>query len=203
MTSGEQILTLMAELSRTLFTLSPPVRPQLQPAVTVDEIRSAEESLGIRFPDELFALLSCHNGQLSFLSGEYADPVIPSLRQPTGMLSYYWLAGIEEIVENTLLLRDEYAECVKDEEFEIVGPTRNHDRFVVFTVTENADWLVLDLEPESGGKVGQVVMQCTEPFELIVVADGLASFLQMLIDGYKSGRFKFQSDQPFTHYADD
>ncbi|MFO1042747.1 MAG: hypothetical protein U0941_13220 [Planctomycetaceae bacterium] len=73
---------------------------------------------------------------------------IPSLRHPTGVYSHYWLAGIEEIVENTVHLRAEYAECLKDEDFTVFGPVRNHDRFVVFTVTENADWLVLDMDPD-------------------------------------------------------
>ena len=202
MTIDDRICALMAELSRVLSSLNPPVRPQFQPSASTDSIRQAEEKLGLCFPEELKSLLSCHNGQLAYTGEAYADPVIPSLRQPTGIHSYYWLAGIDEIVENTLHLRSEYEECWKDEEFTVIGPSRNHDKFVVFTVTENADWLLLDLEPSSDGKVGQVVMQCTQPCELIVVADSVASFIQLLVDGYKSERFKFQSDRHFVMYGE-
>ncbi len=202
MTIDDRICELMAELSGVLNSLIPPVRPQLRPSAGSDQIRQAEDKLGLCFPEELRALLTCHDGQLSYTARDYADPIIPSLRQPTGLHSYYWLAGIDEIVENTLHLRAEFAECWKDEEFTVIGPTRNHGRFVVFTVTENADWLVLDMDPDSDGKVGQVVMQCTQPCELIVIADGVASFLQLLLDGYKSGRFKFESDQHFVMYGE-
>ena len=203
MTIDNRIRDLMAELPLVLNCLNPQVRPQFRPPTSTDKVRQAEEKLGLCFPEELKALLSCHDGQLSYTAEAYADPVIPSLRHPTGVYSYYWLAGIEEIVENTLHLRAEYAECWKDEDFTVFGPVRNHDRFVVFTVTENADWLVLDMDPDTGGTVGQVVMQCTQPCELIVVADGVASFLQQLVDGYKSGRFRFQSDRHFVFYGDD
>lgn len=196
MTIGDQIKTLMAELSQVLNSLFPPVHPQFQPSKGAIEIRNAEEKLGLCFPEELRALLLCYNGQ-------NADPIIPSLRLPTGLYSHYWLAGVDEIVENTLHLQSEYADFAKNEKFTIFGPTRNHGNFVVFTFTVNADWLLLDLEREPDGKFGQVVMQSTQPCELIVVADSIDSFLQLLMDGYKSGRFKFKSNQNYVIYGDD
>ncbi len=120
-----------------------------------------------------------------------------------GLCSHFWLAGLDEIVENTCFLRQEYQEYWKDENFATVGPVRNHENFIVFTTTENADWLVLDLEPPMGGKIGQVVMQCTQPCELIVLADGLASFLRLICEGYKTQRFKLHSTDHFILYTED
>ena len=57
---------------------------------------------------------------------------------------HYWLCGTKEIVECTTSYRDE-VECFQHERFEIVGPAHYHDQFIVFTSTENADCLVIDL----------------------------------------------------------
>ncbi len=61
--------------------------------------------------------------------------------------SHTWLSGTKEIVESTLSYRDDY-DCFQAEQFETFGPARYHDQFIVFTGSENADCLVLDMLPE-------------------------------------------------------
>jgi cell wall assembly regulator SMI1 len=45
------------------------------------------------------------------------------------------------------------------------------------------------MNPAPGGHVGQVVMMNTQPCHLAVLAPSLGVFLDMLIDGFQTGRF--------------
>ena len=131
------------ELCEAIEKLDPPIRPRLRAPASDEEIRSAEKSLGLAFPADLKYFLLCHDGQDFYSSaGGYADPLIPMMRQPANgnQYSHYWLRGAKEIVECTARYRDEI-ESLQDERFETTGPVRYHDQFIVFTDTENADYV--------------------------------------------------------------
>jgi cell wall assembly regulator SMI1 len=192
------------ELCDQIEKLAPPIKPRLRGPAADEEIRSAEKSLGLAFPAELEYFLLCHDGQDFYSSaGRYADPLIPMIRQPANGngYSHYWLGGTREIVECTTTYRDEL-ECYQDERFEIIGPARHHDRFIVFTQTENADCLVIDLAPEPGGVVGQVVLYSNQLPELIVLAPDLETFLRSLAADYAKGRFKHSPCKHFVSYVE-
>lgn len=191
-------------LTSTLERLDPPINPRFHAPATDEEIRSAEESLGLTFPADLKDFLLCYNGQDFFTSeNEYGDPLIPMMQQPANGQGYshYWLAGTNDIVEKTVYYRDDF-DCFVEEHFETIGPVRYHDKFIVFTNTENADCLVIDLLPEPGGTVGQVVLFSTQPTQLIVVANSLQQFLQIVADGYASGRFRHSPCEYFVSYLE-
>ena len=184
--------------------LDPPIKSRLRGSASEDEIYSAEKSLGLAFPAELKYFLSCHDGQDFYTSGSgYADPLIPMMRQPANGngYSHYWLCGTKEIVECTTSYRDE-VECFQHERFEIIGPAHYHDQFIVFTSTENADCLVIDLAPEPGGIVGQIVLYSTQSPQLIVLAPDLETFLQSLAADYRKGRFRHSPCDYFVSYVE-
>jgi cell wall assembly regulator SMI1 len=153
---------------------------------------------------DLRHVLRCHDGQDFFSSeGGYGDPVIPMMRQPTNGQGYshYWLGGTKDIVSSTLGYRDE-RQWYQEEPFDIFGPVRYHDKFVIFTNTENADCLALDLLPEPGGHVGQVVLYCTQPLQIIVLAPDLETFLKTLAEDYRAGRFQHVFCDYFVSYVE-
>jgi cell wall assembly regulator SMI1 len=160
--------------------------------------------LGLTFPDELKYFLMCHNGQ-DFYSSEngYGDPLIPMMRQPVNGngYSHYWLCGVSDIVECTLRYRDDL-DCFPQEDFQTFGPVRYHDQFIVFTNSENADCLVIDLLPQPGGVVGQIVLYSTQTPELLVVAPDLQMFLQSLTNDYTKGRFHHCPCEYFVSYVE-
>ena len=191
-------------LCHAIAGLDPPINPHLRGPASEQEIRSAEQSLGLAFPADLKHLLLCHNGQEFYDSASgYGDTLIPMMRQPANGQGYshYWLCGAREIAERTLAYRDDHR-WFQDERFETFGPARYHDQFIVFTNTENADCLVLDLLPESGGRVGQVVLFCTQVPQIIVVATDLETFLQSLAADYKKGRFQHKACEDFVSYVE-
>lgn len=184
--------------------LAPPIKPRLRAPANEEEIRSAEKTLGLAFPAQLKYFLLCHDGQ-EFYSDAlgYGDPLIPMIRQPANGQGYshYWLCGSKGIVECTLSYRDEH-QWFREERFDTIGPARYHDHFIVFTNTENADCLVLDLLPEPGGVVGQVVLFCTQTPQIIVLAPDFETFLQSLAADYKKQRFQYSACEHFVSYVE-
>lgn len=204
MGSHDSVQATMQRLCRAITQLVPPINARLRGPAAPDDIASAEHALGLSFPRDLTSLLLCHNGQHFFDSDAgYGDPLIPMMRHAaTGQRnSHYWLAGAEEVVEQTLRYREEDP-WYRDEPFETHGPVRYHDRFLFVTNSENADCLVLDLLPEPGGVVGQVVLFCTQAPQLMVLAPRLETFLQSLTVDYENGRFQHSPCEYFVSYIE-
>ncbi|MCR9197653.1 MAG: SMI1/KNR4 family protein [Planctomycetaceae bacterium] len=196
---------LINDLVEILGDLRPALSPNFLPPVRAEEIAAAETELGLQFPDDLKQFYAAANGQ-DFLA-QSTDPLFPAIRfrgEPKthandddimSRTSPTWFNSVSELISITNCLRQEFddlAECVDD--FEILGPARYHDRVLGFTTTENSDSLVIDLDPEPGGNVGQVVMVRTQPFEIAVIASDLSTFLTMIRDGYRDGRFVFDKN---------
>ena len=190
---------LLTKLIQICSTLNPPIHPNFLPPALDSDIANAEEQLGLSFPNDLKHLLLCANGQVVCENGfvsypEETDPIFPMIRfaaGPMGATSSTWLNGVQAIVETTGALRSEFQD-LKDEAdgFEIHGPAYYHDHVIGFTLTENSDSLVIDLKPGPGGSVGQVLMVRTQPFQIAVLAPNLSSFMQLVLDGFSSGRFQ-------------
>ena len=194
----------MRGLCDAIEKLNPPIKPRLRAPANEEEIRSAEKSLGLAFPADLKYFLLCHNGQDFYSSASgYGDPLVPMMRQPANGKGYshYWLCGAREIAEGTVRYRDDL-ECFQEEHFSTIGPARYHDQFIVFTDSENADCLVMDMLPESGGVVGQVVLFSTQVPEIIVLAPDLETFLQSLAVDYEKGRFQHSPCEYFVSYVE-
>lgn len=204
MSSLSSMQSVMRGFCTTMEKLDPPIKPRLRAPAHENDIRSAEESLGLEFPAELKHFLLCHDGQDFYnpTSG-YGDPLIPMMRQPANGQGYshYWLGGVSDIVECTVRYRDDL-DCFEQEHFETIGPARYHEQFVVFTNSENADCLVLDLLPEPGGTVGQVVLFSTQPTQLLVLAPDLQTFLQSLAADYANKRFHHSPCEYFVSYVE-
>ena len=206
MTEAKSIAQTLAELTDVFAALEPRINPQLRPAATEQDIREAETALGLTFPDGLREMLECHNGQHFYsIDRDYGDPIVPMMSQAATRQysSHYWLCGTQEIVDQTRFYREEYHEYYRDMPFETFGPARYHDQLIVFTASENADCLVLDLLPEPGGTIGQVVVYCTQPFQIAVISDSLGTFLRSLVRDFQAGRFKFSSAEYFVSYCEE
>jgi cell wall assembly regulator SMI1 len=204
MSSFASMRSTVRELCHTIEKLDPPIKPRLRGPAGEEEIRSAEKALGLAFPEDLKYFLMCHNGQEFYSSASgYGDPLIPMMRQPANGngYSHYWLGGATQIVEGTIRYRHDL-ECFQEEEFETFGPALYHDQFIVFTDSENADCLVIDMLPEPGGVVGQVVLFCTQAPQLIVLAPNLETYLQSLAADYKKGRFQNNPCEYFVSYVE-
>jgi cell wall assembly regulator SMI1 len=204
MSSFSSMQSTVGALCQAIEELAPPIKPRLRAPASQEHILAAQKSLGLAFPEELKYFLMCHNGQEFYTSpGGYGDPLVAMLRQPaTGKgYSHYWLAGAQEIVDATVRYRDDQM-YFQEARFETFGPARYHDQFIIFTESENADCLVMDMLPEPGGIVGQIVLFSTQPTEIIVLAPDLETFLQSLAADYKDGRVQHSPCEYFVSYVE-
>ena len=194
---------LFKQLTDVFRSLDPPLDPGFLPPALDEDITAAEAQLELSFPNDLRELLLCANGQN--FPDKMPTPIFPAIRftsEDMGKTSSTWLNGVNAIVENTGYHREDYEDLKDDGPFEILGPAFYHDQVIAFTATENSDSLVIDLLPGPGGKIGQVTMVCTQPYQIAVLAPDLRSFVNMALDGYKSGRFKVITDGICPEWAD-
>ena len=201
--------TIAEKMSRFLelqATLVPAYQAIMNSPATLEDVRAAEHQLEVDFTADLVDLLLFANGKPY---GEVpTSPIFPGVRFEDigwrGRASYGWLSSLDEIVERVKWTRQEYEEFGEssDEPFEITGPVRYHNRFIDFTASENSDNLVIDLMPASGGSMGQVVMMSTQPCHLGVLAPSIGDFLELVIDGFCSGRFLPYSEEPYQPWWD-
>ena len=183
----------VSKLLEIYATLEPPLVAGLNAPAHSSEIWNAERELDVEFPEDLRELLLCANGQP--YQTATVSLFIPGYRFADtgwrGRASYGWLLDADQIAQRTKWTREEYEQFAgsHDETFELTGPVYFHNRFIDFTASENSDNLVLDLMPAPGGSVGQVVMMSTQPCHLAVLAPSIASFLDLIIDGFSQHRF--------------
>ena len=198
---------LFAALTATFRSLNPPLNPRFRPPANPEEIDAAEAAVGMVFPPQLRELLMCADGQDSppYPPDPYSDPMFPSIEFRQGELGStpsVWLASAAETAELTRSVRMEYEDLKEDGPFEVIGPASYHDQMLCFTKTEDASSLCLDFRPEAGGTFGQVVMVSTQPFQVVVLAPDLRSFLAEIVEGFKRGRFHPVPNAYYCRWSD-
>ena len=171
------------------------------------QIRAVEALLGVNMPAALIELLLLANGQSRHLrDGSPSDMFFPELDLSTkgidGFSGIGYLCGIEEILLETLLLRDEYRRIENDgiawkefvESFETRGPVVVNKSFIVLSHGPDAALICMDLLPASGGAVGQIVAISEQPERATVLFPTLSEFLNNLLEGYLAQRYLYLVD---------
>lgn len=136
---------------------APDVLESLAPGATDEDFRTAEEAMGVTFPDDVRASYRIHNGQRPVLVNV---TYWPGLRTEPGFLygdPWLSLRGMVRSWEMLYSLRGEFSEVSGSP----VGPVRSnwwHPKWLPVTLHGGGgDYHCLDLAPKSRGKVGQVI----------------------------------------------
>lgn len=193
---------LLTELDSVLQAQSPPLTAAFADPATQDAIRAAEHKLGISFPADLRAFLLCANGQKT-KDGIYpvGDFIVPRIRFGSGkwhLSAWGQFLSLDKIVEHTQyhFELDKFPE--DDEGRVLVGPVKAHHKHIILTMADDPVSLALDLQPAKGGHVGQVVTINDQPDYTACLAPSLSTYLRLLIDGFRDGRYKRQKDGTLT-----
>jgi cell wall assembly regulator SMI1 len=192
------MLDLWQRLEEYLRKHAPAALDFLNPPATQTEIRDAERELGLRFPLDFVASLRVHNGQQPE-TGNPPHPVefIPQEYEQGGIYkaTFGGLAPLSLLVENT-------HRCQKDIEeyranrasgFEFDGPVRRDGNWswISFVESGSGDLLGMDLKPDKGGKIGQVLSILHDPSCLLVLAPSFRDWFATLVTRFESGRYAF------------
>ncbi len=117
--------------------------------------------------------------------GDYAKPYYSGCA---------YFCGVEEILLETLALREEFRRIVDDGEAiepeELFGPVTFDDSLLVLSSSGDPAMICMDLAPPAGGKVGQIVAVKEQPWVAAVLAPSLCEFLNQIINGYRNDRFR-------------
>lgn len=192
--------------------LDPAIIPDFNPPATKSDIDKAQRALDVTFPSELVEFLLVHNGQRN--PGRKPNWALPCLIYHDGDEKSYgigrsskaWLndlSGIVKFTEYDRLDYDEYGFADDDHDYPMHGPAKYHRNFLAITRTENADKLMIDLEPTEGGQVGQIVMATTQPFTVSVIANSLTDLFQRVITSVEENRLKYEADIDSWHELKD
>lgn len=192
---------LLNKLEAALQAQTPSMTAAFAKPATDGQIRRAEESLEVTFPDDLRAFLRCANGQKLkdgiYPTGNFIVPRMHIEGTESEMSAGGHFLGIDGIVEHTGYHR-ELAEYGDDEERQFIGPVTSHYNHIILTASDDPVALALDLQPGPGGTVGQVVTINDQPDYTACLAPSLTAFLTMLVDGFQQGRFLREQDGTLT-----
>jgi cell wall assembly regulator SMI1 len=165
-----------------------------------NHVYNAALILELSLPQELQDLFAVANGQYLYSrDGVPAAAFLPELQLVEGETDRYcdaaYLCGVEEMLLETLVFRDELKRLKSDgwnlvDGLERIGPVALHGSVVVISSSDDPHVFFVDLDPPRGGKHGQVVWLNEQPWELVLVADGIGELLRRILDGHKKRRYR-------------
>lgn len=175
-----------AEIIQIVRTVAPETVGNLNPPAGPDQIAKLLETVP-GAPKELVALLEIHNGEepISWIS------VLPNgmqLMDVESILQFqaYQTGTSDDFMEN---IDELVADNIKDRP---VGPVKHvfsYSKRVPFAQLNGDVIWYLDLDPASGGKVGQVVEEDAECMRLRVIADSLDDLFEKYSQDIRIGAF--------------
>ncbi|MEK6235658.1 MAG: SMI1/KNR4 family protein [Planctomycetales bacterium] len=151
---------------------------QLRPGAASQQIDQLESDLGVKFPADFRESYLLHDGQAedgAFISGG-------------GYLSnYYEFLSLERIGETWRHWQEMLDELVEFQDFPI-NPDEGvqakwwHEKWIPIADNGGGDVMCVDLEPDAGGRVGQVVSVDHESNRRRVAGDSVSEWLHGMLD---------------------
>jgi cell wall assembly regulator SMI1 len=173
---------------------------------------NAENILDLALPQELRDFYLVANGQHRYSrDGLPAVPSLPELQLAEGKAERYcypgYLSGVEEMFFETLMFRDELKRLRSDgwnlvDGLETVGPVALHESLVRISPSHDPFNFFVDLDPPSSGKHGQVVWLSEQPWQLVLVADGIGELLCRILDGHQHGKYSLVGTGAAAHFTE-
>jgi cell wall assembly regulator SMI1 len=157
---------------------APDVQAALRPGASEEQIRSAEEAMGVSFPDEVKAAYRIHDGcsGAGFLYG------------------WEWLS-LERMVSEWKVWKD----LLDGGDFDGINSRphraiRNdwwHPSWIPLTYDGGGNHHCLDLAPAKRGRVGQIIMMWHDDSERPLEADSFAAWLEAFADFLEAGDYGY------------
>jgi cell wall assembly regulator SMI1 len=184
-----------ARIHAWLAANAPVVLESLQPPATDEQLRDAEESMGVVLPADVRACYRVHDGQrpVPMLLRDWPD------RQdvPRFLYGQQWLS-LDRMVEHWRIKKGLLEEGAFGHPGQPRGPIRPdwwHPKWVPLTADRLGYMNCLDLAPAEGGRVGQVIYWCHDDPSRGVVAPELTDWLAQFADALEQGEYTTVPDK--------
>jgi len=162
---------------------APDLLDYLEPPANRAELAETESRLSMRLPTALRTFYGLQNGTTAF-------GIFPALEHEQAAFGPLPLDEIE-----FLELEDDDADA--DEAFDVDAGVRaefwNADWIPFAAVADRGDYLMLDMAPARGGRVGQVIEWRHDTNERRLVAPSLEALLKQTAEGLEAGRFVYDA----------
>lgn len=158
----------------------------LAPGATEDELAAFETVLQRQLPDDVRASLKRHNGQLHDGSRPIGGLLIPYGWE---LLSVKWM--LAEWNEHRSIEQDLGSDNNLESGSPGVKPFTFHPARIPFAADNGGNSLCVDVDPDEGGTVGQIIDFDHEGDCAIRIARNYRSWLSAIADGFETGIFPF------------
>ena len=164
------------------------VLASLRPGATQEQLRAAEEAMGVRFPEEVEIVYRVHDGQVRGLNHSFAPAFIEGDE---------WFS-LERMVESWRVWKDlvegGHFDGIESEPEGRIRSDWYHLGWIPVTGDGGGDSRCLDLAPAPGGRVGQIIRQIHDDGYRSVEADSLIEWFSAFADDLEAGEYTTHPD---------
>ncbi len=160
----------------------PDVKEKLNDGINISQIKELGHICGKLLPDSFIELYEAANGENTYVGT---------------MLGFEWLS-IEEIITSHKELMDSTYEILSDQ------PDKIKEGFyrkgwVPFAHDGSGSYLVMDLDPDKEGVIGQIITIDREDSNSYMIAKGIDEFVTLIQQSMDNGKF-FLSNEEEPHF---
>lgn len=182
---------LLESLKALLTDSVPEIIDSFNKEATEDEIRQAEKVIGFELPDDVKGLYKIHNGQ----SGH------------SGLFCGLPFLSLEEALQEWKNWNDVMEEGYSSLDSNIISIPSGHIKEVYcskyhFPISKDhgGNNIVIDMDPDEGGKKGQIINSGRDEEMRYVIAGDIADFLRFIIHQFENNNVRTEKEEEYTNW---
>ncbi|MEB2266117.1 SMI1/KNR4 family protein [Priestia megaterium] len=158
------------------------------------DISKTEEELGVELPESLRDLLSIHDGQVD---------------EGIGVIGNYYLLSLDEILYTQSTMKEllDNGDFEDFEPIEAIGPVKRdfwwNPKWISIATNGFGDDICIDLDPDIGGNVGQIITFWHDWEERKVIAKSLEEWFEEVLVKLENGTYRLIEDQGELMFNED
>lgn len=160
----------------------------LNPGATRQEVTELEERLGCQLPQDYVESCLLHNGQAPAADG--TDLILVPSGVGGSLLSIEWIA------QSYAIYKEDKGRNLDRDNVDPVGPVKKlywSPKWIPFTSNGSGDYDCLDLDPEKGGHVGQIITFFNDSDTREVIAPSFTNWLLKIVEEIEEGDIVFHT----------
>lgn len=155
----------------------------LNPPATDEEIGSLEEALGVKLPADFISCLKIHNGQSESAGGLFDNSEFLS----TSAILDQWKVWKD-------LLDSGDFDGIESEPEEGIRSDWWNARWIPFTHNGGGDHYCIDLAPDAGGEVGQIITMWHDMGERELQEGSFDAWFRKYVSAVLAGEYTYSED---------
>jgi cell wall assembly regulator SMI1 len=187
--------TIWKRLESWLAEQAPELLEDLNPGCSVEELENLERQIGSTLPDSFRLFYLGHDGQMS------CEPF--GLFMGLTFLSIQNVTHYQQTWAGLVDMNEEMASSMSSRPDGYIRPLYANPKWIPFTHDEAGNHIGIDLDPDTLGTWGQVIVFGRDEDIKQVISTSFDSFLERLLQELEGGNFLVEDGEVrFHHYPD-